>query len=173
LYTFTDAHGYLNLHIDKADGRKKAITTFTNRQSAKSFLFKAVEDFNLCQKLVGLYPTKKSCFNYNIKQCEGACIQIESVTQYNSRVQALITKNTYDNQNMVVIDRGRDIDERSAILIENGIFKGLGYFNLNYQINNIEVLRSVITPMENNRDAQHIIQNYIRRNKKLKIIKTD
>jgi DNA polymerase-3 subunit epsilon len=170
LYTFTDEHGYINLHIDKADGRKKAITTFTNRQSAKSFLFKAVEDYNLCQKLVGLYPTKKSCFNYSIKQCDGACIQIENVTQYNCRIQALLTKNSYDNQNMVVIDKGRDIDERSAILIENGIFKGLGYFNLNYQINHIEVLRSVITPMENNRDAQHIIQNYIRRNKKLKII---
>lgn len=171
LYSFIDSNGYINLQIDKADGRKKPITTFTNRQSAKSFLFNIVEEFNLCQKLVGLYPSKTSCFNYNIKQCNGACIQDEPKTDYNLRVQKLITKYNYDNQNMVVIDRGRDIEERSAILIENGIFKGLGYFNLNYQINNIEVLRSVITPMENNRDAQHIIQNYIRRNKKLKIIK--
>ena len=72
---------------------------------------------------------------------------------------------------MVIIDKGRDIDERSAILIENGIFKGLGFFNLNYQINNIEILESIITPMENNRDTQHIIQSYLRRNKRLKIIK--
>lgn len=171
LYSFIDDNGYINLQIDKADGRKKPITTFTNRQSAKSFLFNVVEEFNLCQKLVGLYPSKTSCFNHTIKQCNGACIQDEIDTEYNSRVKLLITKHSYDNQNMVVIDRGRDIEERSAILIENGIFKGLGYFNLNYQINNIEVLRSVITPMENNRDAQHIIQNYIRRNKKLKIVR--
>ncbi|WP_191860008.1 exonuclease domain-containing protein [Hanstruepera ponticola] len=170
LYSFTDEHGYINLTIDKADGRKKPITTFSNRQSAKSFLFQSVENYNLCQKLVGLYPTKKSCFNYNIKQCEGACIQIETVTDYNQRVLELINKNSYDTQNMVVIDRGRDIEERSAILIENGVFKGLGYFNLNYQINNIDILKSVITPMENNRDSQHIIQSYLRRNKKLKII---
>ena len=173
LYHFTDSNGYINLKIDKADGRKKPITTFTNRQSAKSFLFKIVEEFKLCQKLVGLYPSKSSCFNYEIKQCNGACVQNEPAEAYNLRVQKLITKYSYDNQNMVVIDRGRDIEERSAILIENGIFIGLGYFNLNYQINNIEVLRSIITPMENNRDAQHIIQNYIRRNKKLKIIKID
>ncbi|WP_223033265.1 exonuclease domain-containing protein [Hanstruepera marina] len=173
LYSFKDANGYINLQIDKADGRKKPITTFTNRQSAKSFLFNSVEEFNLCQKLVGLYPSKTSCFNYNIKQCNGACIQEEVESDYNARVQSLISKHSYDNQNMVVIDRGRDIEERSAVLIENGIFKGLGYFNLNYQINNVEVLRSIITPMENNRDAQHIIQNYIRRNKKLKIIKID
>ncbi|MCB4809389.1 GIY-YIG nuclease family protein [Tamlana sp. 62-3] len=170
LYSFKDENGYINLKIDIADGRKKPITTFTNRQSGKSFLTKAVEDYSLCQKLAGLYNTKSSCFNYEIKACEGACIQKESPESYNKRVMALIDKNSYTNKNMVIIDRGRDVDERSAILIENGVFKGLGFFNLNYQINNIEVLESIITPMQNNRDTQHIIQSYIRKNKRLKII---
>ena len=71
---------------------------------------------------------------------------------------------------MVIIDKGRDIDERSAIYVENGVFKGIGFFNLNYQINNMDVLESFITPMENNRDTQHIIQSYMRRNKRLKVI---
>ncbi|HAB28207.1 MAG TPA: exonuclease, partial [Xanthomarina gelatinilytica] len=56
LYSFEDDDGYLNLSIDKADGRKKAITTFSTRNSGKQFLFKAVEEFHLCQKLSGLYP---------------------------------------------------------------------------------------------------------------------
>lgn len=171
LYSFKDENNYINLKIDIADGRKSPITTFTNRQSGKSFIEKAVEEFNLCQKLSGLYKTKTSCFNYDIKACNGACIQKETPDIYNQRVTELIQKNSYKNKNMVVIDKGRVVDERSAILIENGVFKGLGFFNLNYQINNIEVLQSIITPMENNRDAQHIIQNYIRKNRKrLKII---
>lgn len=173
LYSFTDNDGYINLKIDKADGRKKAITTFTNRQSGKSFITKTVEDYKLCQKLTGLYKTKTSCFKYEVKECEGACIKKEAPELYNKRVNALIHKNSYTNKNMVVIDKGRDIDERSAILIENGVFKGLGFYNLNYQINNIEVLQSIITPMENNRDSQHIIQNYLRKNKRLKIINFD
>jgi len=74
---------------------------------------------------------------------------------------------------MVIVDRGRDVDERSAILIKNGVFQGLGFFSLNYQINNVEVLESIITPMENNRDTQHIIQSYLRRNKKVKQIIID
>ena len=74
---------------------------------------------------------------------------------------------------MVIIDRGRDVDERSAILIKNGIFKGFGFYSLNYQINNLDILESIITPMENNRDQQHIIQSYLRRNKRLKIIQLD
>jgi DNA polymerase-3 subunit epsilon len=171
LYSFKDEHGYINLKIDKADGRKKHITTYSNLQSAKSFMFKAVEDYRLCQKLTGLYPSKTNCFNYTIKSCNGACILKESVEDYNRRVQQLITKNSYDSQNMVIIDRGRDIDERSVVYIENGVFKGLGFFDLNYQINNLEVLESIISPMENNRDTQHLIQSYLRRNKNIKIIK--
>lgn len=170
LYSFEDEHGYLNLKIDKADGRKQPITTFSNRQSAKSFMFKMVQEYRLCQKLTGLYPTKSSCFNYTIKECDGACIKEESVEQYNERARKIIDIHSYDNNNMVIIDKGRDIDERSAILIENGVFRGLGFYNLNYQINNIEILESIITPMENNRDAQHIIQSYLRRNKRLKVI---
>lgn len=170
LYSFTDEKGYINLKIDIVDGRKKPITTFSNRQSGKSFITKAVEDYKLCQKLSGLYKTKTSCFNYDIKACEGACIEKEPLESYNKRVEALITKNSYSNKNMVIIDKGRDIDEHCAILIENGIFIGLGFFNLNYQITNMQVLESIITPMKNNRDTQHIIQSYLRRNKRLKVI---
>jgi DNA polymerase III subunit epsilon len=173
LYSFVDDNNYLNLKIDIVDGRKKPITTFTNKQSGKSFITKAVEDYRLCQKLTGLYKTKTSCFNYDIKTCDGACVNKEAPETYNKRVEALITKNSYANKNMVIIDKGRDIDERSAILIENGVFKGIGFFNLNYQINNIEVLESIITPMQNNRDTQHIIQSYLRKNKHVKQITFD
>jgi DNA polymerase-3 subunit epsilon len=169
LYSFVDKNGYLNLKIDKATD--EAITTFSNLQSSKSFMHKIVEEFQLCQKLTGLDKTKTSCFNYELKQCNGACVQQEIAESYNKRVEQLINKHSYSNKSMVIIDRGRDIDERSAILIKNGVFKGVGFFNLNYQINNIEILESIITPMENNRDTQHIIQSYMRRNKKLKIVK--
>lgn len=170
LYSFTDENGYINLKIDTADGRKKPITTFTNRQSAKSFLFRVTEDYQLCQKLTGLYNTKKSCFNHTIKTCNGACINKESTELYNERARQLISKNSFENKNIIIIDKGREIDEHCAILIEDGIFKGLTFFNLNFQVNNIDVLRSLITPMQNNRDTQHIIKNYIRKNKKLKVI---
>ncbi|NNK72494.1 MAG: exonuclease, partial [Flavobacteriaceae bacterium] len=77
----------------------------------------------------------------------------------------------FTQADMVIIDRGREIDERSAILIENGIYRGFGFYNLNYQINNFEVLQSIITPMQHNRDTQHIIQSYMRRNTRLKVMK--
>lgn len=170
LYSFTDHNGYINLTIDKATIDKPNITTFSSRESGRHFLEKAIEEYNLCQKLTGLYKTNTSCFNYEVKKCNGACIKQEPAEDYNQRVNQLLKKHSYDQQNMVIIDRGRDVDERSAILIKNGIFKGFGFYSLNYQINNLDILESIITPMENNRDQQHIIQSYLRRNKRLKII---
>ncbi len=171
LYSFVDENDYINFKIEKADGRKKSITTFSNAQSAKSFVHKAVDNYQLCQKLSGVYNTKKSCFKYDINECLGACIQEENPETYNKRALKLIHDNSYESLDLAIIDRGREVDERSVILIKNGIFKGLGYINLNYQVNNINVLETLITPMENNRDTQHIIQSYLRRNKKIKIIR--
>ncbi|WP_108868301.1 exonuclease domain-containing protein [Aquimarina aquimarini] len=170
LYQFTDENGYINFKVAKADSRKKSITTFSNRQQAKSFMHRWTEEYNLCQKLMGLDNGKSNCFNYTIKQCQGACILDETSEEYNIRAQKLIFNHSFHSQDMIIVDQGRDIDEQSIILIEEGKFKGIGYFNLNHQINNIDILRTIITPMTHNRDAQHIIQSYVRTHKKLKII---
>ena len=170
LSSFVDENGYINLRIEKADGRKKAITTFSNYQQARSSLFKITEENQLCQKLTGLYDTSKQCFNYTINECYGACLNKEPVAEYNNRVKTFLEKCSYENQNMLIIDRGREIEERSVVLIENGVYKGYGFYNLNFQINNPTILKSIISPMQNNRDAQHIIQNYLRKNKVLKTV---
>lgn len=170
LYHFTDENGYINLKIGRANPRKKNIITFGNLRSAKNQLTQWVEEYELCERLAGLHGGSGNCFGYTIKSCRGACIEEELPEEYNERVRKLIDRFSYQDQHMVVIDRGRDVDEKSALLIEDGEFKGIGYFNLNHQINHIDIIRSIITPMANNRDAQHIIQTYMRKNKKLKII---
>lgn len=171
LFSFTDNNGYINLKVARVNGREKPITTFSNLKSAKSFVIRTTDEHNLCQKLTGLYQTNSNCFNYTIKQCFGACIDEEHFDDYNKRILNIVNHHSFENQNMVIIDRGRAVDERSAILIENGEFKGYGFYNLNYQINNLDVLQSIITPMQHNRDTQHIIQTYLRQNRKLKTIK--
>ncbi len=171
LYDFTDSKGYMNLKISKVNSTDSPIITFGNLQSAKSFMAKMIEENQLCQKLTGQYKTTSACFNYTIKQCLGACISAEESSEYNQRVRRIIDHYSFTTNNMVIVDKGRTVDERSAVLIERGVYRGFGFYNLNYQINNFEILKSIITPMQHNRDTQHIIQNYMRRNKNLKILK--
>ena len=171
LYAEKDKKGYINLKLQKADGRKKEIASFSSLQDAKNALFRITSHYKLCQKLTGLYDTKKSCFQYSIKECDGACIGEISPEEYNARVLEFIEKNSFESQNMILIDKGRNISERSAILIENGIYKGYAFYDLNYQITNIDVLKNIIIPMLNNRDTKNIIQAHIRKSKSLKTIK--
>lgn len=171
LYAHNDENGYLALQLQKADGRKKEITSFTSIQEGKNALFKITDQFNLCQKINGLYDTKNACFKYKIKECDGACLGEISPEAYNERVQEFIESNLFENENMVIIDRGRSLQERSAILIEGGIYKGYCFYDLNYQVTNVEVLKNIIIPMQNNRDTRNIIQGYLRKHKVMKILK--
>jgi DNA polymerase-3 subunit epsilon len=167
---FTDERGYINLKVEPSDRRKKSITTFTTFAQAKSVLFKITEQHELCQKLNSLYQSKEACFLYSLEQCNGACIGEETPDQYNQRVMEFIAKNQYQSNDLLIIDKGRSLEERSCILIEKGAFKGFGYYSLNFQIQNTNVLKSIIRPMQDNRDAQHIIQSYLRRHKVLKVL---
>lgn len=171
LYAEKDENGYLNLVLQKADGRKKEITSFATLQEGKNALFRITAHYNLCQKLTGLYLTKKECFQYKIKECDGACIGKISADEYNERVNEFIIKNSFENNSMILIDRGRNSSEHSAVLIENGIYKGYAFYDLNYQITKVEILKNILIPMQNNRDTRNIIQSYMRKSKSLKIIK--
>jgi DNA polymerase-3 subunit epsilon len=171
LYEVLDDNGYLNLKLLKADGRKKEITSYTTVQEGKNALFRITEKYNLCQKLNGLYETQNGCFQHKINECNGACLGKETPEVYNQRVEEFLTEMAFENNNMIVVDRGRKVSERSAILIENGIYKGYCFYDLNYQITNVEVLKNILIPMQNNRDTRTIIQSYLRKNKVMKIIK--
>lgn len=77
---------------------------------------------------------------------------------------------TLSNRSMVIVDKGRELGEHSAILIKNGIFQGLGFYDLNHQINNIHILESIITPMKAGQYPRELIEDYIRKKKYLKIL---
>ena len=165
-----DKDGYICLKIEKADARKKTITTFSNIASAKAYLDRIIDTYNLCLHKTVYDKKQENCFNYTIKKCNGACISQETPASYNQRVQSFIDKHSYKNKGMIIIDRGRKKNEKSAILIENGHFKGIAFYNSDTQINNIDSLKSILIPMSDNRDAHNIIQSFTRNKKGLKII---
>lgn len=170
LYSETDANGYRNLKLQRTDRKKKAIASYTSLSDAKNLLFGLAAEYNLCPKLSGLSESESSCSLYITNECDGACLGTVPPDSYNHRVAQLIDALSYDNKNLMLIDRGRTISERSAILVENGVFRGYAYFDLNHQIHNIDILKSILIPMEESRDTRNIIQSYVQKNKRIKIV---
>ena len=171
LYSKLDDKGYLSIVMEKSDLRKKEIASFATHQEAQNKLFQITEKYNLCQKINKLDNPKSNCFPYQINQCNGACIQKESQDDYNLRADDFLNNNEYQNQNMIIIERGRNIQEKSAVVLEDGMLLGYAFYDLNYQISNIEVLKNIITPLPSNRDSKNIILGYLKKSKYHKILR--
>ena len=77
----------------------------------------------------------------------------------------------FNNDNLIIVDKGRAVGEKSVLLIENNEFKGFCYTHLSYQVNNLEVLRKAISPMENSTLNRSIIKTYLQKNNIEKLIR--
>ncbi len=73
-------------------------------------------------------------------------------------------------RDFLIVDKGRETGEKSAVWIGKGRLKGVGFFDLNHQINNIHILESIITPMHDDENAKMIIDTYLKTKKNFKII---
>ncbi len=170
IYSNIDKNGYLNFEVRKNSGNEIPITSFNNMLSARSFLEQMVIKYELCQKLCGLYCSQGACFQFGIKECHGACVQKESAVLYNQRVEKALKNLEFKFQNFLIIDKGRNADERSIVRIQNGLYTGFGFAETEYAANNIELLKDCIKNYPDNRDIQIIIKGYITRNLIEKII---
>jgi len=165
--------GYRFLRIVHAQDGIPYVTTFKNLNNARKTLYFFAQKYTLCLKLVGLESPKNACSHEQINQCLGACIQKETADQYNNRVQQCIDRLSFQSPNMLLIDKGRTHDERSIVLIQDNEYKGFGFVSLNYQLTNMDMINTLITPMKNSRAARHIIQQFVRKNKVKEIVNLD
>ncbi len=172
LYDSKDEYGYILLRIKKIGQENLSpLTCFENKDEAISYLSNMVQKYWLCQKLSGLYDTDGPCFHYDIRQCNGACIQKEPAAIYNERVEKLISGFGYSQENQLIIDRGRSATERSVVCIEDGLYKGFGFLEITECYLAINDLKECIKPASDNRDIRQIINNWMRRNKVEKVIR--
>ncbi|MCS6822590.1 MAG: exonuclease domain-containing protein [Microscillaceae bacterium] len=164
--------GYIELFIDKINHQptKTPLIMLDRYETAKRVLEKKVSDFQLCQSLCSLYTSKQACFNYHVKLCAGACLGKESPESYNKRaLQAIDSFNKYARKSFLIVEQGRNEQEKAIILVEKGQYKGWGYIDKWVSIQNLEEAYSYIKRYADNRDTQKIIRTWLK-NKKIKIV---
>lgn len=63
-----------------------------SKKQAKDLLARLAYDYNLCNKLLGIESTKKSCFLRHLGICRGACTKRENALSYNARFLMAFSK---------------------------------------------------------------------------------
>jgi DNA polymerase-3 subunit epsilon len=84
--------------------------------------------------------------------------------KYNKKILNEKAVKKFSNENMILVDRGRHVAEKSIILIENNIYKGYGFTDLGHQVNNIEILRTIVSTPKNIKNQNFIITHYLQNN---------
>lgn len=166
LYHFIDENGYQRLKLAKTNETDDTpITVFKSKQSALGELERLTEEYELCQTLNGLYQSSGACFHHAIKQCMGACIGEEAADSYNERMEQLVQRYHYQNQNMLIIEPGRRSDEKAIILVEAFVYRGFGFVDEQELDQPIEVIKSFVKPYSENKDVTTIIRSFLRNKK--------
>ena len=165
-----DINGYNNLKIEQIRVNQQYLFVFKNKVNALKKLNLWIEDYNLCENLTSLSNKKSVCVKYEFKQCKGACCLGEDPLSYNARLKILLSSLNFDFSTFILIDKGRNINEKSFILIENYLIKGYGYYELNHQIKSLDKIKNRLVEIDHNQDAHTIIHNYITKKKFKEII---
>ncbi|TAG58813.1 MAG: DNA polymerase III subunit epsilon [Cytophagales bacterium] len=159
LYSETDKDGYLVIKIDKIREDTESIFMADSLAEVKDFLHNLIDKNQLCLSKCDLHKTGGACFNHQIEKCKGACCGIEPAESYNLRVQKVLLRYSFQNKSFFLIDKGRNVYEKSIVCIENGIYKGFGYVDSEFQLG-IEEMKDCIKKYNHNRDIQLIIKRF-------------
>lgn len=167
LYLKTNNNGYFYLSIDKTDGRKRNLMAFVSPNEGLKFIEKIQASCPLHFYVDGYYPLKTKKIN-----SDNFFDVIETpFEEYNRSLMSILEPFDIDTANMMILDKGRSVNERSAVFLEKGTLKGYCFYDLNYQINNPERIKGNCTPISFFRNNRSIILNYLNKRKGFKLVK--
>jgi len=162
IFAYEDQNGYLRLAIEKNRKQIRPVHTFHYLTDGHAVLRKLIRDYALCPKLCFLQKDHVSCEGMAGQYCRGACEQHEAADEYNARVQEAIASLTAQ-PSFAIIDEGLHADEKSCILVQDGMFYGMGYISSDIQISSLDVLRDMITPYKENLYIRNLVHSYAAR----------
>ena len=170
IYNHTDENGFIRFSYRMANDDEVPLSLFTSRDRARGKLEQIISEFNLCQKLCGMYDTSGACFHRQVSLCRGACCGEEEPRTYNERALMALDEFIFRERNFFIIDRGREEEERSAVRIVNGKYTGFGFFSINDVGFGLTAVHECIKPALDNRDIQVIIKGYLKKHRVERII---
>jgi DNA polymerase-3 subunit epsilon len=159
---FNDGQGILNFKIVPREESSQSMLTFLTYTSARERLDSLIDEHELCLRYCGLTAEDSVCFNHQIKKCKGICSGLEDPISYNKRVEKILEKYRFKDSDFAVVDKGRNREELSVIVIENNHYAGFGYYDRSEQLQFPEELKAVIKRAIYYPDTDDLVRNWMK-----------
>ncbi len=143
IYVFEDNRGYQRLAIDKKRKYLKPILSFALLADAHRMLWKLVKTFELNPALCFLDLTPQN--------------EWPEVAEYNDKVAEAIQWTTEQKETFIIRDKS------ACVLVENGVFYGMGTPESAIQIEAIDLLKEQLTTYPENEAIRSMIRNFTER----------
>ena len=91
--------------------------------------------------------------------------------KFNFKKRKKLIEEDFNSDNMLLIDKGRIVEENAVILVEENQVLGYTFTNLAFQENQLDILKKMMTPIENKILAKTIVKNHLRTKTVSKIVR--
>ena len=159
IFSYTDRAGIVHLAFNKAKGAPSPLLILYSQQQCRLVLEKICAQFGLCPKFCHLQENVNFCSHYAIETCKGVCRSEENPEDYNERVALAIEHIRASNQNLILKEKGRTIDEDAFIMVSNGIYMGYGFVDRSADLSNVDELENYLIPQKDSVDVWRILRN--------------
>lgn len=162
IYCYEDGRGYLRFALKRLLRTDQPLISFSSLQEARFFLNEKISEFHLCPKLCNMQRSVAACFDHATGSCDGACIGEISAEDYNARVREALSAMKQDSITCAIVGDGRNKEERSIVIMENGKYLGYGFIAKNVPDESFQSLKEIVQPQRDNREVQMIIRSYLK-----------
>lgn len=152
LYHYEDVRGFHRLSIGKVQRGYRPLKSFTSFDKARTFLIQFVKEHELDPELCSLPASMMKYFGYSFKASDQEVLK--------ERFQKALATIDDAKRTYCLFGDGRTIGEKSVVLIEEGAYKGFGFFDNDFTGSSLEDVRQLVKSYPDNPDVHRIINQY-------------
>lgn len=160
IFDYEDRAGILHFGFGPTQKFQHPLAIFNTLTSCRNFVVQLCETFALCPRYCQLRSSSGACNPRSKTGCEGICEGTEDSMRYNAKVKQAIAFLKATKEDVVIEQNGRSPEEKGFVLIQDGCYKGYGFVDSEYAVNNIEDLEAYLIPQKNTPETQQIINAY-------------
>jgi DNA polymerase-3 subunit epsilon len=164
IISYVNQRGVIQLALGKTKVQKDSVSTYYNKTEALEKLEEICETFKLCPRFCSLQSNVEKCSHYRLKNCEGICEDLETVADYNLKVETAIQALKENNSSFAIQGKGRTAGEIAFALIVEGQYKGFGFFDRSDAICNIEDYEPFLKLQQSSYHTHAIIRSHLKKN---------
>ncbi|MEC5167210.1 DNA polymerase-3 subunit epsilon [Flavobacterium sp. PL11] len=158
-FDYEARNGYRYLAIGKLAKNQLCIETFDTIYSGINLLQGLATQFEIDNRFCkygsmsdGIFPTQNEI------------AVLPDLDFHNIQVQSAIDFYLSSRQSFAIIDKGRTVDERSYIWVQNGHFYGMGYIDSDIAMDDLSQIKEHITPYKTNQYIMQLIFSFVEKN---------